>query len=291
MDKFRGLGVAMVTPFNIDGSIDYSGVEKLTNHLIDGGVDYLVVMGTTGENPTIDTNEQQDILQKVKEVNAGRLPIVYGIGGNSTKVVVDRLKSENLAGVDGILSVSPYYNKPSQEGIYQHFKAVSDATPLPVIMYNVPGRTGSTVSVETTLRIAALPNVVATKEASGSLDICMDLVMGKPEEFGIISGEDSYTMPFIAVGMQGVISVIGNAYPKEFSQMVNAALAGDFKIAKEIQYKLLPMMKAIFMDGNPGGVKYVLAKMGVCGNHFRLPVVPVNKATENALDSAMKKLS
>jgi 4-hydroxy-tetrahydrodipicolinate synthase len=287
INKFRGLGVAMVTPFNTDGSIDYTGLEKLTKHLIIGGVDYLVVMGTTGENPTIDTNEQQDILQKIKEVNAGRLPIVFGIGGNSTAAVVERLKSENLAGVDGILSVSPYYNKPSQEGIYQHFKAVSDATPLPVIMYNVPGRTGSTVSVETTLRIAALPNVVATKEASGSLDICMDLVMGKPEEFGIISGEDSYTMPFIAVGMQGVISVIGNAYPKEFSQMVNAALAGDFKMAKEIQYKLLPIMKAIFMDGNPGGVKYVLAKMGVCGNHFRLPVVPVNKATENALDSAM----
>ena len=287
MEKFKGLGVAMVTPFNADGSIDYLGLERLTNHLVDGGVNYLVVMGTTGENPTINNEEQQAILQKVIEINARRLPIVFGIGGNSTAAVVERLKSENLEGVDGILSVSPYYNKPSQEGIYQHFKAVSDATPLPVIMYNVPGRTGSTVSVETTLRIAALPNVVATKEASGSLDICMDLVMGKPKEFGIISGEDSYTMPFIAVGMQGVISVIGNAYPKEFSQMVNAALAGDFKMAKEIQYKLLPIMKAIFMDGNPGGVKYVLAKMGVCGNHFRLPVVPVNKATENALDSAM----
>jgi 4-hydroxy-tetrahydrodipicolinate synthase len=291
MDKFRGLGVAMVTPFNIDGSIDYVGLEKLTNHLIDGGVNYLVVMGTTGENPTIDINEQQEILQKIKEVNAGRLPIVFGIGGNSTTAVVDRLKSENLAGVDGILSVSPYYNKPSQEGIYQHFKAVSDATPLPVIMYNVPGRTGSTVSVETTLRIAALPNVVATKEASGSLDICMDLVMGKPEEFGIISGEDSYTMPFIAAGMQGVISVIGNAYPTKCSQMVKAALAGDLQKAKELHYKLLPMIKAIFMDGNPGGVKYALAKMGICGNHFRLPVVPVNAATENALDDAMNTIN
>jgi 4-hydroxy-tetrahydrodipicolinate synthase len=291
MNKFRGLGVAMVTPFNIDGSIDYAGLEKLTNHLIDGGVNYLVVMGTTGENPTIDTIEQQEILQKIKEVNAGRLPIVFGIGGNNTAAVVDRLKSENLVGVDGILSVSPYYNKPSQDGIYQHFKAISDATPLPVIMYNVPGRTGSTVSVETTLRIAALPNIVATKEASGSLDICMDLVMGKPKEFGIISGEDGYTMPFIAAGMQGVISVIGNAYPKEFSQLVNAALAGDFKKAKELHYKLLPMMKAIFMDGNPGGVKYVLAKMGICGNDFRLPVVPVNAATENALDDAMNTIS
>jgi 4-hydroxy-tetrahydrodipicolinate synthase len=287
MEKFRGLGVAMVTPFSADGSIDYLGLEKLTNHLVDGGVNYLVVMGTTGENPTINNEEQQAILQKVKEVNAGRLPIVFGIGGNSTKVVVDRLKSENLEGVDGILCVSPYYNKPSQEGIYQHFKAVSDATPLPVIMYNVPGRTGSLVSAEATLRIAELPNIVATKEATGSLDICMDTVMDKPEGFGVISGEDGYTLPFIAAGMQGVISVIGNAYPKEFSQMVNYALAGDYKNAKHLHYKLWPAMKAIFMDGNPGGVKYILSKMGICGNHFRLPVVPVDNATEKALDAAM----
>lgn len=287
MDKFRGLGVAMVTPFEADGSIDFGGIEKLTNHLIDGGVNYLVVMGTTGENPTISNDEQQQILQKVKEVNAGRLPIVFGIGGNNTAAVVDRLKTENLEGVDGILSVSPYYNKPSQEGIYQHFKAINDATQLPVIMYNVPGRTGSTVGAETTLRIAQLPNIVATKEATGSLDICMDIVQHKPTDFGVISGEDGYTMPFIAAGMQGVISVIGNAYPKEFSQMVNYALDGDFKNAKHLHYKLWPAMKAIFMDGNPGGVKYILSKMGICGNHFRLPVVPVNTATEKALDKAM----
>ena len=287
MNKFKGLGVAMVTPFNADGSIDYLGLEKLTNHLITGGVHYLVVMGTTGENPTISNEEQQQVLQKVKEVNAGRLPIVFGIGGNSTAAVVDRLKSENLAGVDGILSVSPYYNKPSQEGIYQHYKAVSDATPLPVIMYNVPGRTGSLVSADTTLRIAALPNIVCTKEASGSLDVCMDVITGALEGFGVISGDDNYTLPYIAAGMQGVISVIGNAYPKEFSQMVNYALEGDFLNAKKIHYKLLPMMKAIFMDGNPGGVKYVLAKMGICKNEFRLPVVPVNAATEKSLDEAV----
>jgi|TARA_B110000902_G_scaffold147531_1_gene170179 4-hydroxy-tetrahydrodipicolinate synthase len=287
MEKFRGLGVAMVTPFYADGSIDFDGLEKLTNHLVDGGVNYLVVMGTTGENPTVSDGEQQQILQKVIEVNAGRLPIVFGIGGNNTAVVVDRLKTENLVGVDGILSVSPYYNKPSQEGVYQHFKAVNDATPLPVIMYNVPGRTGSTVSSETTLRIAQLPNIVATKEATGSLDICMDIVMDKPDGFGVISGEDGYTMPFIAAGMQGVISVIGNAYPKEFSQMVHFALEGDFENAKKLHYKLFPAMKAIFMDGNPGGVKYILAKMGICGNYFRLPVVAVSEATETALDEAM----
>lgn len=277
----------MVTPFNANGSIDYTGLEKLTLHLIDGGVDYLVVMGTTGENPTISSVEQHQILQKVIDINAGRLPIVFGIGGNNTAAVVDRLKTENLAGVDGILSVSPYYNKPSQEGIYQHFKAVNNATPLPVIMYNVPSRTGSTVNPETTLKIAQLSNVVATKEATGSLDICMDIVTNKPDGFGVISGEDGYTMPFIAAGMQGVISVIGNAYPKEFSQMVHYALDGDFKKAKELHYKLLPAMKAIFMDGNPGGIKYILSRMGICGNHFRLPVAPVNKAIENTLDEAM----
>ena len=287
MEKFKGLGVAMVTPFNSDGSVDYLGLEKLTNHLVDGGVNYLVVMGTTGENPTINNEEQQAILQKVIEINARRLPIVFGIGGNSTAAVVERLKSENLEGLDGILCVSPYYNKPSQEGIYQHYKAVSDATPLPVIMYNVPGRTGSLVSAETTLRIAQLPNIVCTKEASGSLDICMDVIRGAPEDFGVISGDDNYTMPYIAAGMQGVISVLGNAYPKEFSQMVNYALDGDFKNAKHLHYKLLPLMKAIFMDGNPGGVKYILNKLGICQNEFRLPVVPVNKTTEKVLDEAM----
>jgi 4-hydroxy-tetrahydrodipicolinate synthase len=290
MNKFKGLGVAMITPFHADGSpqrIDFESLERLTNHLIDGGVSYLVVMGTTGENPTISGEEQQQILQKVKEVNAGRRPIVFGIGGNSTEAVVSRLTTENLDGIDGILSVSPYYNKPSQEGIYQHFKAINDATPLPVIMYNVPGRTGSLISAETTLRIAQLPNIVATKEASGSFDVCMDVLKDAPENFGVISGDDNYTLSYIAAGMQGVISVIGNLYPRECSQMVNYALDGDFKNARHLHYKLLPMMKAIFMDGNPGGVKYALEKLGICGNHFRLPVVPVNEATRKAIDAAM----
>lgn len=289
MEQFSGLGVAMVTPFNADGSIDFLGLENLTNHLVDGGVSYLVVMGTTGENPTISGSEQAEILQKVKEVNARKLPIVFGIGGNNTAEVVSRLKNTDLSGVAGILSVSPYYNKPSQEGIFQHFKAVSDASPLPVIMYNVPGRTGSLVSADTTLRISKLKNIVATKEASGSLDVCMDIIKNKEDNFGVISGDDNYTMPYIAAGMNGVISVLGNAYPKEFSQMVNFALAGDFKSARHLHYKLLPMMKAIFMDGNPGGVKYVLNKLGVCKNEFRLPVVAVNDATAKALDAAMLK--
>ncbi len=287
IDKFRGLGVAMVTPFNKNGSIDFEGLDRLTNHLIEGGVNYLVVMGTTGENPTINAEEQAQILERVKSVNAKRRPIVFGIGGNNTEEVVNRLKTTDLSGVDGILSVSPYYNKPSQEGIYQHYKAISDNTPLPVIMYNVPGRTGSLVSAETTLRIAELPNIVTTKEASGSFEVCMDVLRDKPEGFTVVSGDDNYTLPYIAAGMTGVISVIGNAFPKEFSQMVNYALDGDFKSARHLHYKLLPMMKAIFMDGNPGGVKYALEKLGICSNYFRLPVVPVNKATMKAIDDAM----
>lgn len=289
MNKFKGLGVAMVTPFKTDKSIDFEGLENLINHLIDGGVKYLVVMGTTGENPTITTEEQNDILKKVVEVNAKRLPIVFGVGGNDTSSIINRLNSEDIADIDGILSVSPYYNKPSQEGIFQHYKAISYASKWPIIMYNVPGRTGSLVSAETTLRIAELPNVICTKEASGSLDICMDIIRQAPDDFGVISGDDNYTLSYIAAGMQGVISVIGNAYPKEFSQMVNYALDGDYKNARHLHYKLLPLMKSIFMDGNPGGVKYVLSKLGICENQFRLPVVPIDKATMKALDLAMEK--
>ncbi|NBV56440.1 MAG: 4-hydroxy-tetrahydrodipicolinate synthase [Bacteroidetes bacterium] len=290
MNKFKGLGVAMVTPFKADKSIDFDGLEKLTNHLIDGGVRYLVVMGTTGENPTISSNEQKEILDKVIEVNAKRLPVVFGIGGNNTESILNRLSSDDLSGIDAILSVSPYYNKPSQEGIFQHYKAISKASKSPIIMYNVPGRTGSLVTAETTLRIAELPNIICTKEASGSLDVCMDVIRQAPTDFGVISGDDNYTLSYIAAGMQGVISVIGNAYPKEFSQMVNYALDGDYKNARHLHYKLLPLMKAIFMDGNPGGVKYVLQKLGICENQFRLPVVSANKATMKAIDQAMEKL-
>tara|TARA_B100001059_G_scaffold236661_1_gene288792 strand:+ start:11582 stop:12454 length:873 start_codon:yes stop_codon:yes gene_type:complete len=289
MNKFKGLGVALVTPFKTDKSIDFEGLENLINHLIDGGVKYLVVMGTTGENPTITIEEQYDILKKVVEVNAKRLPIVFGVGGNNTSSVINRLNSEYIADIDGILSVSPYYNKPSQEGIFQHYKAISYASKWPIIMYNVPSRTGSLVSAETTLRIAELPNVICTKEASGSLDVCMDIISQAPDDFGVISGDDNYTLSYIAAGMQGVISVIGNAYPKEFSQMVNYALDGDYKNARHLHYKLLPLMKAIFMDGNPGGVKYVLSKLGICENQFRLPVVPIDKATMKALNLAMEK--
>lgn len=290
MKKFNGLGVAMVTPFLQNGDIDFTSLKKLTEHLINGGVNYLVVMGTTGENPTISSSEQAQILETVMATNDGKLPIVFGIGGNDTKNVIHRLQNTNLAGVDGILSVGPYYNKPSQEGVYQHFKAISEHSPLPVIMYNVPGRTGMTISAQTTLRIAELPQIVATKEASGSLDIALEIIRNKPADFSVISGDDNYTLPYIACGMSGVISVVGNAYPAEFSALINAALNNDFDTARMWQNKLLPMMNAIFYDGNPGGIKYVLNQMGILENAFRLPVVGVNEATQTALLSAMQFL-
>lgn len=290
MKNFNGLGVAMITPFNDDQTIDFESLERLTNHIIDGGVKYLVVMGTTGENPTLTMEEQYDVLDKVKQVNAGRLPIVFGIGGNNTSAILQRLSDERLEGIDAILSVSPYYNKPSQEGIYQHYKAMSEVSKWPIIIYNVPGRTGSLIAPDTTLRIAQLSQIICTKEASGSLDVCMDVLRQAPEDFGVISGDDNYTLSYIAAGMQGVISVIGNAYPKEFSQMVNYALDGDFKNARHLHYKLLPVMQAIFKDGNPGGIKYVLSKLNICKNVFRLPVVPVNSSTQKAIDLAMEKL-
>ncbi len=280
------MGVAMVTPFKEDGSLDKGSLVKLSRHLIDGGADYLVVMGTTGENPSISISEQAEVLATIQEENNGNKPIVFGIGGNNTAAVVERLSTTNLDGVDGILSVSPYYNKPNQEGIFRHYKAISDHSPLPVIMYNVPGRTGSTVSAETTLRISELPSIVATKEASGSFEIVMEILRNKADDFSVVSGDDNLTLPYISIGMEGVISVIGNAYPKEYGKMVQLALNGKFEEARKIHEQLLPMISSIFMDGNPGGVKYLLSKMGICENYFRLPVCQVNVQTQEAIDRA-----
>jgi len=283
MDKFRGLGVAMVTPFKKDKSIDFEALETLTEHLVSNGTNYLVVMGTTGENPTISVSEQMDILNTVKKVNEGRKPIVLGVGGNNTRALLDRMSSVDWKGIDAILSVSPYYNKPNQEGIYQHFIKIADASEVPVIIYNVPGRTGSSISAETTLRLASHPNIIATKEASGDIEHCMAIIDNKPEGFEVISGDDSLTLPFLSVGMSGVISVIGNAYPKEFSQMVNYALEGNFENARYLHYKLLPLMTGIFMDGNPGGIKEVLKHLGICETHLREPLYPVSKEVKKLL--------
>jgi 4-hydroxy-tetrahydrodipicolinate synthase len=271
-NKFRGLGVAMVTPFATNGEVDYPGLVKLTDHLISGDANYLVVMGTTGENPTLDETEQRKILDTVLETNNKRLPVVFGMGGNYTQALCAKIENYNLDGVDAILSASPYYNKPNQNGIFNHYKAVSDSTGLPLIIYNVPGRTGSNISVETTLKLAEIKNIIATKEASGNFNQCMEIIKNKPADFMVISGDDSYTLPFISCGMDGVISVIGNALPKPFSKMVNLALNGDIQEARKIHYQMLDLMNTIFEDGSPGGIKVILEKLAVCGPSLRAPL-------------------
>lgn len=276
--SFSGLGIAMVTPFNADGKIDFKGLEKLTNHLISGGVNYLVVQGTTGENVTLSNDEKEEVIRFVIEVGKGRVPIVLGVGGSNTSEICSKLSGLNTNGISGILSVSPYYNKPTQEGIYQHFKAVLGSTKLPVILYNVPGRTGSNMAVSTTLRIANdCKNAVAIKEASGNVEQIMQIIKDKPKGFQVISGDDGITLPLIAAGASGVISVIGNAFPSQFSKLVNAALVGNFNEARLIHYQLFDVYNALFEEGNPGGVKEILQYLNICSNHMRLPLVPVSE--------------
>ncbi len=276
---FRGTGVALVTPFLEDESVDYPALEQLVNHVIEGGVDYLVVLGTTGETPTLSAEEKNAILDFVIEKNNGRVPVVCGVGGNNTKETVAQVKALP-AGVAGILSVSPYYSKPSQSGIYSHFAAIAEATELPIILYNVPGRTASNMLSVTTLRLATdFANIVAIKEASGNLPQCMELVQYKPEGFVILSGDDNLILPQVAIGMDGVISVAANAYAKDFTTMVNSALAGDFEEARRLHYRLLNGMDLLFVDGNPAGVKYALSLIGICKNVLRLPLTPVRDTT------------
>jgi 4-hydroxy-tetrahydrodipicolinate synthase len=290
MNKFRGTGVAIVTPFNDDKSVDYSGLEKLVEHLISNGIDYLVVQGTTGESVTLTKEEKKETLAFIQKVNNGRLPIVLGIGGNCTATVVDTLQSTNLDGVDAILSVSPYYNKPTQEGIYQHYKEVSGATNLPIILYNVPGRTSSNILAETTLRLARdFDNIIAVKEASGSLEQCMHIINGKPEGFLVISGDDALTLPFVASGGDGVISVIANAFPKGISDMVRAALNDEIDVARSLHYKYYEMIDYLFVEGNPAGVKAALKELKIIGDMVRLPLVNVSENTNAKIIEIMAK--
>lgn len=274
---FSGTGVAIATPFTETGELDLNAMQRLVEHLITGGVEYLVVLGTTGESATLDKTEKQQVFSSVNEFCKGRIKLVAGIGGNDTREVVKSLQSFDLTGYEAILSVSPYYNKPNQEGIFQHYKAVNDAAPLPVIMYNVPGRTGMNVSVSTTLRIAAAcKNIIATKEASGNVEQIMQIIAGKPEGFEVISGDDGITLPLIACGAIGVISVVANAYPRQFSDMVRQCLAGDFAVARPMHEKMFPIIQSMFAEGSPSGLKAYLAKLGVAGENFRLPVVGVS---------------
>jgi len=278
MTQFKGLGVALVTPFLENGNVDMAGLQRLVEYNISNGVNYLVVQGTTGESVTLNKEEKQRILEFIIEINNKRLPIVLGVGGNNTAEIIYALQHTDLTGVDGILSVSPYYNKPSQEGIYQHYKAIAQATEKPIILYNVPGRTMSNVLPETTLRIAReFKNIVGIKEACGNLEQIMKIIQNKPKDFLVISGDDALTLPHIAIGGDGVISVVGNAFPKKFSNLVHSALKGDFATANKEHYDLFELIQQLFADGNPGGVKHVLKELGICGDHLRLPLVKVNK--------------
>jgi 4-hydroxy-tetrahydrodipicolinate synthase len=271
--KFRGTGIAIVTPFNADATIDWESFRKLINFWIDGKVEYLVVLGTTGESATIHGEEKQQVFSFVNEVNAGRIPLVAGIGGNDTSEVVHGFKHFDLKGYDAILSVSPYYNKPNQEGIFQHYKTLDANTPLPIIMYNVPSRTGQNVTAETQVRIAnECKNVFATKEASGDFNQVHQIIKNKPKEFMVISGDDPITLPMIACGAEGLISVVANAYPAEYSEMVRLCLDGRFNEALPLHYKYIDVISSMFAEGSPSGVKAYLSEMELCGNYFRQPV-------------------
>ncbi len=287
---FKGTGTALVTPFNANGSIDFNGLKKLVRLNIDGGVNFLVVQGTTGESPTLSSEEKVAVLRTVAEENNRQVPVVYGVGGNNTTDIVEKLKKVDKSLVQGILSVSPYYNKPIQNGIIAHYKMLADATDLPIILYNVPGRTGSNVLAETTLALAEIDNIVAMKEASGNLEQIMQIIQHKPKGFDVLSGDDALTVPMISVGASGVISVVSNALPEKFSAMIQNALAGDFKSAAKLHYQLFLITKLFFAEGNPGGVKEALQARGICSNHMRLPLVNVTSGLQQAIKQEMEKI-
>ena len=290
-NPFKGTGVALVTPFNSDNTTDYKALEKLIDHVIDGGVNYLVALGTTAETPTLTSEEKKEVLAFIIKTCNNRVPVVCGIGGNNTAEVIAQLKEYDLSGVSGILTVVPYYNKPTQEGLYQHFKAIASATDKPIILYNVPGRTVTNMLAGTTLRLAKeFKHIVAVKEASGNLAQCMELVQGKPDHFAVLSGDDDLVLPQIAIGIEGVISVAANCFTKDFTTMVNSALEGDFVRGRAIHYKLLGGIHHLFAEGNPAGVKYVLETMGIVSNNLRLPLVPVSDGLKTRIKEYLSAL-
>lgn len=290
MNLFKGAGVALVTPFNADMSIDFPALRRLVQEQIAGGTNYLVVQGTTGESPTLNSDEKKQVLETVLEENNGKLPIVYGAGGNNTMSVIEAFKNIPK-GVDGILSVAPYYNKPTQAGYIAHYKALAGETDLPIILYNVPGRTGSNVLAETTLELAEIKNIVAMKEASGNMEQIMEIIRCRPENFLVLSGDDAITLPLIAAGADGVISVVANSFPKQFSQMVTSALNGNFETARKFHYDLLPVTKLFFAEGNPGGVKIALEALGWMKPFMRLPLVQVSEGLKAKIVAETKKLA
>lgn len=286
------MGVALITPFTEEEAVDYTALSRLVDYQLQNGTDYLVVLGTTAETPTLTADEKKEIIRLVVSKVNSRIPIVLGVGGNNTKAIVDELKTKTFDGIDAILSVTPYYNKPSQEGLYQHYAAIANATQLPVILYNVPGRTGVNMTAATTLRIAKdFLNVVAIKEASGNITQMDDIIKNKPRDFEVISGDDGITFPLITLGAVGVISVIGNAFPKEFSRMARLALAGDYANALTIHHSFTELFELLFVDGNPAGVKSMLNMMGYIENKLRLPLVPTRITTYEKIRDVLRKLN
>jgi 4-hydroxy-tetrahydrodipicolinate synthase len=289
MKKFTGTGVALVTPFRSDGSIDFTSLKKLLEHT-EKGVSYFVVMGTTGESATSTKEEKREVLQFVLKSNTKKLPIVYGIGGNNTASVLDEIQTTNFRGISAILSVSPYYNRPSQEGIRQHFRKIADASPVPVILYNVPGRTASNLTAETTLKLAQHKNIIGIKEASGSLEQCMKIARSKPKNFLLISGDDLLTVPLYSIGGEGVISVLANALPDIFKKITEASRAGDFRRASSETFRLLEVSGLMYEEGNPTGVKYLLSLMNICKPFVRLPMVGLSPVLRKRIEQAYEKI-
>lgn len=288
MNNLRGTGVALITPFTNQNKVDFIGLGRLLQYTIAEGVDYLVVNGTTAESVTLTKIERDEILAFVKKQVNNQVPIVYGVGGNCTEEVVESLTNINLAGVSAILSVSPYYNKPSQEGIFRHYTRIADAAPIPIILYNVPGRTASNISADTTIRLANHPNIIGTKEASGNLEQCMLIAKNKPDDFMLISGEDMLTLPMITIGAEGVISVLANAFPGKFSRMVRLGLGYNFNEASKILFDLVDLNPLMYEESNPVGIKAVLDLLGICGPNVRLPLVEASAALREKLSRLLQ---
>jgi len=292
MKRFKGAGVAIVTPFKNDSSIDFSALGRVINHVIKGGINYIVVLGTTGESVTLTKDEKQAVISYACEAVDGRVPVIIGIGGNNTQEVINSIRQADLTGIDAVLSVAPYYNKPTQRGLFQHSKAVSTWCPVPVIMYNVPGRTGCNISAETCLELAhSCENITGIKEASGDITQIMKIIRGKPEKFDVISGDDMLTIPVIAAGGIGVISVLANAFPVACSDLTGNALKNNFKSAREMQFQYLNLIELLFTEGNPAGVKAMLSILNICQNYLRLPLVPVSRTTMTRIQKAIEEIS
>jgi 4-hydroxy-tetrahydrodipicolinate synthase len=283
MSKLTGAGVAIVTPFRSDSSIDFNALERLVEHLISNGIDYLVVMGTTGESVTLNKDEKQAVVDFVIEKNRGRVPLVAGIGGNNTHELISQIKARDFEGIYAILSVAPYYNKPTQEGLYRHYETIASISPVPVILYNVPGRTGVNIAAQTTLKLAKLKNIIAIKEASGNLGQVAEIAKNKPKDFLIISGDDALTIPIASYGGAGVISVLANAFPKEISELVSYTQLGKYEEARKIHFQFTELINLLFVDGNPAGIKFVLHQMNLVANALRLPLTPVLPETEEKI--------